>query len=505
PVRVVIQKPDAALDGATMDAAYVDPGVMTGSGPFDGRTNTEAMGDIIRWLETEGHGEGTVNYRLRDWLLSRQRYWGAPIPIVYCDACGTVPVPEADLPVELPMDVDFGREGGNPLEASESFVHVDCPACGKPARRETDTMDTFVDSSWYFLRYCSPDDPTQAFDPERVHKWMPVDLYIGGIEHATMHLIYCRFFTRVLHDLGYLRFAEPAARLFCQGMVCKTAYYCEECKWLPEAKVEGGEKQGEAIVGGTCADCGGPVRGEMTKISKSKLNIVDPDAMMDRYGADCVRLYMLSDAPPDQQQVWSDERMQGAWRFLNRLWDTAVGAVDTVSGPAAATLPAELDDDSRALRRKTHIGIRKITEAIEGGFRFNTAISSVMELLNQVRGAKRVHPAVLRETVESMLLLMAPIVPHFAEELWQRLGHEGSIFGAAWPEADEAATKAESVEIPIQVNGKIKARLTVAPDLDAAALEAAARADPDVADAIADREIKKVVAVPGRIVNIAVK
>ncbi|MBN1257624.1 MAG: leucine--tRNA ligase [Planctomycetes bacterium] len=504
PVRVVIQRDDATLVVEEMTEAYEDPGAMTGSGPFSGRLNTEAMGDIIKWLKAEKHGEGTINYKLRDWLLSRQRYWGAPIPIIYCEKCGEVPVPMEQLPVELPMDVEFKEGGGNPLASCEKFVNTSCPQCGSAATRETDTMDTFVDSSWYFLRYCSPEFMEAPFDPKLVHKWMPVDLYIGGIEHATMHLIYCRFFTQVLHDLGYLEFTEPAKKLFCQGMVCKTAYYCENCKWLPEAKVTGGSKSEDTIIGGICAKCGGKVRSEMTKISKSKLNIVDPDAMMDRYGADCVRLYMLSDAPPDQQQVWSDARMQGSWRFLNRLWDVVTGAVEIIQGEQQE-IPDNLDTESKALRQKTHASILKITDAIEGGFRFNTAISSVMELLNKVRSAKAVHTGVMREAVESMLILMAPIAPHFAEELWETLGHTTSIFQAAWPRADKSVAMGDEIEIPVQVNGKIKARLIVAPNLSKEELEKLALEEEAVQAAIQGCEIKKVIAVPGRIVNIAVK
>jgi leucyl-tRNA synthetase len=508
PVRVVIQPEGTTLNPQGMDSAYVEPGIMTGSGPFDGRKNTEAMSDIIAWLDEQGLGEGTVNYRLRDWLLSRQRYWGAPIPIVYCEQCGAVPVPEHELPVLLPRDVDFGRESGNPLQTSEAFLHTRCPECGNAAKRETDTMDTFVDSSWYFLRYCSPEAESAPFDRGKTHYWMPIDLYIGGIEHATMHLIYFRFFTKVLHDLGHLDFDEPAERLFCQGMVCKTAYYCEQCKWIPEGNVEGGQKQGEAIVGGTCATCGGPVRHEMTKISKSKLNIVDPDEMMNRYGADCVRLYMLSDAPPDQQQVWSDERMQGSWRFLNRMWETVnaeVGRFDNGRPDPGSLQSAELNDASRDLRQKTHAGIQRITEAIEGGFRFNTAISAVMELLNAIRRAEGVDDRVMAEAIEDLVVMMAPIVPHVAEELWERMGHDGSIFRAPWPQADESVLRAQTVEIPVQVNGKIKARITVAPEADASALEETALAEEKVREAIGGGEVKKIVAVPGRIVNIAVK
>ncbi|MFH1037928.1 MAG: leucine--tRNA ligase [PVC group bacterium] len=503
PVRVVIRPEGDPLDPARMSQAYVDPGVMADSGPFTGRLNTEAMGEIASWLKSKGIGGPTVQYRLRDWLLSRQRYWGAPIPIVYCETCGEVPVPEADLPVELPLDVDFEKPG-NPLEMSESFIHCSCPRCGGPGRRETDTMDTFVDSSWYFLRYCSPGEENAPFDRELVRFWMPIDLYIGGIEHATMHLIYFRFFTRVLHDLGFLDFQEPARRLFCQGMVCKTAYYCERCKWIPEEKVEGGSREGDEIVGGRCAACGGPVRGEMTKISKSKLNIVDPDRMMDKYGADCVRLYMLSDTPPDQDRAWSDERMQGAWRFLNRLWDTVVPAAAVLQDPGLA-IPPDLDDGSKELRRRTHTSIRKVTEAIEGGFRFNTAISSVMELLNLVRSPGNVHPAALREAIESMLILIAPITPHFCEELWSLLGNRESIFLASWPRVETAALRVEEVTIAVQVNGKVRSRLTVPSDADEEAVKTAALADGKIRQNLEGKEIVRVIVVPRRLVNIVVK
>ncbi|MHC4883942.1 MAG: leucine--tRNA ligase [Planctomycetota bacterium] len=504
PIHIVIQNEEGTLEVEEMTEAYVAQGAMVNSGPFDGRINREAMTDIIRWLEEQGIGKGTINYKLRDWLLSRQRYWGAPIPIIYCDECGTVPVPETDLPVSLPMAVQFQEGGGNPLAGCDDFVNCACPECGKPAKRETDTMDTFVDSSWYFLRYCSPGFEQGPFDKERANFWMPVDLYIGGIEHATMHLIYSRFFTRVLSELGYLNAAEPASHLFCQGMVCKTAYYCDSCKWLPEAKVKGGENRGDEIIGGTCESCGGAVTPSMTKISKSKLNIVDPDAMMDRYGADCVRLYMLSDNPPDQERIWSDERMQGSWRFLNRLWRSVLDAIAEIEGGDQG-FPEDLDEHSCDLRRQTHASIGRVTEAIEGGFRFNTAISSVMELLNMVRSPQKVHPAALREALETMLILVAPIVPHFAEELWQKLGHDASIFKAPWPAVDEAALTVATVTVPVQVNGKVRAKLELSPEASSEEMEATAMENDKVKAAIEGKDVKKVIAVPGRIINIAVK
>ncbi len=506
PIRVVIQ-PDAdePLEPDSMTEAYTDPGTMVGSGSFDGRRNLEAMPDIIAWLEAERHGTGTVNYKLRDWLVSRQRYWGAPIPIVYCDACGTVAVPEDQLPVRLPTDVEFKAGGGNALATSASFLATTCPRCGGPAERETDTMDTFVDSSWYFLRYCDPRNEASALGADGIREWMPVDQYIGGIEHATMHLIYARFFTMVLHDLGLVDFEEPFARLFCQGMVCKTAYYCEVHKYIPESKVVGGRKEGDAILDGTCADCGSKVTSEMTKISKSKLNIVDPDAMFERFGADTVRLYMLSDTPPERMQIWSEDGINGAWRITNRLWQLVTASLERVS-PPEAPIPAELGDADRELRRRTHQAIGRITDAIEGGFQFNTAIARCNEVLNLLRGSfDAVQPAVLRETVEIVLRALSPIMPHLAEELWERLGHGESIFTAGWPEPDLEAAAEELLEIPVQVNGKVRARLHVSPGVPKEELERMALADERVQQYTEGKEIAKVVVVPGRLVSVAVR
>ena len=503
PIKVVIAPTDHELDPTTMREAYVETGTMLQSGPFDGRNNREAMPDIISWLEKQSFGEKTINYRLRDWLISRQRYWGAPIPIVYCESCGIVPVPEEDLPVRLPHDVQFKEGQGNPLATSESFVNCKCPKCGAAARRETDTMDTFVDSSWYFLRYCDPHNMQAPFDPDVLQQWMPVDQYIGGIEHATMHLIYARFFTMVLHDMGLLSFEEPFKRLFCQGMVCKTAYFCETHKWLPESDVVG-EREGDSIKNGTCAHCGQSVKSEMTKISKSKYNVVDPDRMFDRFGADTVRLYMVSDAPPDKMQVWSESGIHGAWRLLTRLWTLVIQQIPTLT-PPETPIPDTGEEQDIALRRKTHQCVARVTEAIEGGFQFNTAIARCNELLALFKSsAKDAHPAIRRETIEFVIRVLAPIVPHFAEELWNRLGHEKSIFRCGWPKADAEVARENQVEMPVQINGKIRARLQFPTDTDQQTIQDTALDCPDVKKWLQDKTIRKIIVVPNKLINIAV-
>jgi len=503
PIKIVITPNDCELDPTTMTEAYVDAGTMIQSGPFDGRNNREAMPDIITWLEEQSVGKKTINYRLRDWLISRQRYWGAPIPIMYCDACGIVPVPEADLPVRLPHDVHFQEGQGNPLATSESFMNCTCPQCGGKARRETDTMDTFVDSSWYFLRYCDPHNMEAPFDPTVLQHWMPVDQYIGGIEHATMHLIYARFFTMVLHDMGLLSFEEPFKRLFCQGMVCKTAYFCHTHKWLPESDVEG-QREGDSIKDGTCKHCGASVRSEMTKISKSKYNVVDPDKMFDRFGADTVRLYMVSDAPPDKMQVWSESGIHGAWRLLTRLWTLVLQQIPSLSTPETS-IPTELGSTDVALRRKTHQCVVRVTEAIEGGFQFNTAIARCNELLALFRStADQVHPTIRRETLEFVIRVLAPIVPHFAEELWMHLGHQKSIFRCGWPQADMNVAKEDEVEMPVQINGKIRARMQFPTDTDQATIQEAVLDCPDVKKWLQDKTIRKIIVVPNKLVNIAI-
>lgn len=495
PVKVVIEPESGEkLDPATMKMAYVDDGIMTESGPFSGCHNRRAMNDIISYLDEKGYGSKQVTYRLRDWLLSRQRYWGAPIPVVYCPTCGEVPVPEEELPVILPSDVSFKPTGESPLTECDEFMRTTCPACGGEAKRDADTMDTFVDSSWYYLRYCSAREGSAPFSRRDVDYWCPVDTYIGGIEHATMHLIYVRFFTMVLKDLGLLSFEEPVKNLFCQGMICKTAHYCEKDKWLTEEQVEEGR----------CVLCGGNVVSEVTKMSKTKLNVVNPEQIIDMYGADTLRLSVLSDNPPDRDQLWSEEGVQGSFRFLHRLWDTVTEAVSLI-GEITEPIPEKLSKEDSELRYATHSAIYRATQGIESNWQFNTAIARIIELNNTIRKLKKsVVPQVLREACESMLLLIAPLTPHLAEELWERLGHHTSIFHEVLPEADKEALVRDEIAFVVQVNGKLRGKFTAGPDASRSELERKALDLNRIQPYIQGKTIRKVIVVPGKLVNIVV-
>jgi len=554
PIKVVIQPKGETLDPAAMPAAYIEPGLQVNSGPFDGMPNLDAIRAMTQYAKDKGFGDFTVHYRLRDWLLSRQRYWGAPIPIVYCPKCGELPVPEDQLPVLLPPNVEFRPRGESPLAACREFVETTCPRCGQPARRETDTMDTFVDSSWYFLRYLTQRLEDRAFDRDLCQTWLPVDQYVGGIEHATMHLIYARFFTMVLHDLRLLGFDEPFRRLFCQGMVCANAYVVDyyrladtgervpddqvrkapdgsavrksdgkpvklERRWLPPDQVDT-----ERLVR---KSDGWPVRVEMAKMSKSKFNGVSPDELFEQYGADTVHTYILFVGPGDQDIVYSDEGVIGVHRFLNRFWDLVGGWAEklaSVSQPPSAVanvaLPpsavanvaqppsavASLDAESKALRRKAHQILKRVTDAFEAPFRFNTAIAGIMELSNEIRdrGEKAGDPGCVKEAISVAVQCLSPFAPHICEELWQRLGNAGSIFRARWPAFDAEAARAEEIEIPIQVNGRLRSKVTVDAGIDEESLKAAALADAKVQPHIQGKTVRKVVVVPQRLVNIVV-
>ena len=502
PIRIVIQPEGETLDPATLEQAYEEDGVQVNSGTFDGMPNRKAIPAITEYLDREGKGGAMVNYRLRDWLISRQRYWGAPIPILYCETCGERPVPEDDLPVLLPLDVEFRRTGENPLARHEEFRRATCPDCGGHARRETDTMDTFVCSSWYFLRFIDPHNEEAPFRSDLVNKWLPVDQYIGGVEHAILHLLYARFFTKVLHDLGLVEFTEPFENLFTQGMICKKSFWCSSCK-VPFAESD--------LADEGCPTCGAEVQGTLEKMSKSKGNVVSPDKLIERYGVDTQRLYTLFIGPPEKDAEWNDSAVLGAHRFLNKLWEMIHSHLawfpDTVEGQGDL---GELPRSFRDLYRKTHRTIRKVTEDMEGDFHFNTAISAVMELVNLIRSAGDSPPPtdgerrVLKEAIETSVILLSPFVPHLCEDLWRSLGHDGSIFREQWPVFDEEATLAEEIEIPIQVNGKLRSRIVVSAEAKDDEIRKLALADDKIQRHTDGKEIKRVITVPGRLVNIVV-
>jgi leucyl-tRNA synthetase len=494
PMIVVIQPEGDRLDPATMERAWVETGKLINSGPFDGLDSEAAKEKIADYLEQQGIGRKTINYRLRDWGVSRQRYWGTPIPIIYCPQCGAVPVPEEDLPVVLPMDVQITAEGGSPLARHEAFLHTPCPKCGGQARRETDTFDTFVESSWYFARYACPRFADGPLERTAVDYWLPVDQYIGGIEHAVMHLLYARFYTKVMRDLGLVDMDEPFRNLLTQGMVCMETTSCPTHGWLFP----------EQVADGKCTLCGAEVTiGRNEKMSKSKKNVVDPDQLIARYGADTARLFSLFAAPPEKALEWNDQSVEGCYRFLHRVWRAVY---DNLALIADAAVPEKVEGAARSLRRQVHRTIKKVTEDIDGRFHFNTAIAAVMELVNAIYGfdAKEQHPGVVREALESTVRLLAPFVPHMAEELWACLGHEGGIEVAGWPTWDEAALVEDEKTIVVQVNGKVRGKVLVAADADRDMLQQAALEEPNVARFLEGKTVRKVVVVPGRLVNIVV-
>ncbi len=467
PVKVVIQPDGEVLDPATMTAAYTEVGSMVNSDKFNGTRSDAAKELLADHLAGMGVGKKTVNFRLRDWGISRQRYWGNPIPIIYCDLCGAVPVPDVDLPVTLPKDVAFTGEGGSPLARLESFLQVPCPLCGALARRETDTMDTFVQSSWYFLRYCSPDYTEGALDKSRAEYWMSVDQYIGGIEHAVLHLLYARFFTKVLRDLGYVAVDEPFTNLLTQGMVIKDG----------------------------------------AKMSKSKGNVVDPNGLVERYGADTARLFSLFAAPPEKDLDWSDQGVEGSYRFLNRVWKLVYETLPFIKG-AAVVDPEKLTGEGKVLRRTVHKSIRRVTDDIEGRFHFNTAIAAVMEMVNSLSAFEPKNDpkngAVLREAVTSLVIMLAPFVPHAAEELWEEVGGAGSLSQVPWPSFDPRAAADEELTVVVQVNGKLRDRITVPVGASEEETRSAALAAERVRPLLEGKVLRKVVVVPGKLVNIVV-
>jgi leucyl-tRNA synthetase len=502
PLIVVIQPEDQALDADTMTEAYEGEGFLVNSGPFNGLDSVKAREKIAQYLDEKELGGGRISYRLRDWGISRQRYWGAPIPIIYCSRCGTVPVPEKDLPVVLPSDVEITGMGKSPLSGLKEFVETQCPRCGGPGRRETDTMDTFVESSWYFDRFACPDYDKGPLDKRRVDYWMPVDQYIGGIEHAILHLLYSRFFTRVLKEMGWVSVEEPFTNLLTQGMVCKEVYECPKDGYLFPDEVEA---QGETI---HCRKCGSLISiGRLEKMSKSKKNVVDPEYLIEKYGADTARMFCLFASPPEKDLDWSDQGVDGSARFLNRVWRLFYEEHRHLQNVKPLPFGAIFEGGQKSLRQKTHKTIKRVTEDIER-FHFNTAISAVMELVNEIYvsevkdHADDVSRRVLREAVETVVVLLSPFVPHFAEELWEALGNRESIIKTRWPDYDPEAVLEDEVLIVIQVNGKLRDRMTIPVSYGEEEVKTWALKSERIRKLVEGKEIKRVILVPKKLVNI---
>ncbi len=461
-IEVVIDDPKKHLDAKSMKEAYIEEGVMVNSGEFNGSSSLDAMEKIANYMERKNIGRRKVHYKLRDLLISRQRYWGAPIPIVYCDKCGIQPVKEKDLPVVLPEKVKFKPHGESPLKDVKNFIKAKCPKCNSRATREIDTMDTFVDSSWYFLRYLSPKDNKKPFDKDTLNKWLPVDQYIGGVEHAILHLLYSRFIVKVLYDMGHVGFKEPFARLFTQGMIIKNG----------------------------------------AKMSKSKGNVVSPDELIDKYGADTVRFYTLFIGPPEKDAEWNDRGVEGAWRFLNRIWRIVDNYSKQVSSKEKTS-----NLQASSLRRKTHLTIKKVTEDMEGVFHFNTALSAIMELTNEIytfMQGSMVKSKELKEAIDVAVILLVPFVPHIAEEMWNKLGNKKSIFEADWPLYDEKALSQDRITMVIQINGKVRTKIEVSSSASEDEIKKLVLENSTVNNWTKGTVPKKFIIVKGRLVNLVV-
>ncbi|TVR08494.1 MAG: leucine--tRNA ligase [Phormidium sp. GEM2.Bin31] len=497
PIKVVIVPDDADNADMELSEAYTDPGVMVNSGRFDGNASEKGKQAIIDYAEEDGFGKARIQYRLRDWLISRQRYWGAPIPVVHCPNCGAVPVPEDQLPVQLPETVDFSGKGLSPLAQLEDWVNVPCPTCGTPAKRETDTMDTFIDSSWYFLRYPDAQNETAAFDVETVNDWLPVDQYVGGIEHAILHLLYSRFFTKFLRDRLNLNVNEPFQRLLTQGMVQGLTYKNPKTgKYVPATEIPDLDHP-------TDPETGEPLEAFYEKMSKSKLNGVDPLQVLEKYGADTARMFILFKAPPEKDLEWDDADVEGQYRFLNRVWRL----VTEFAGQNLPRQPldtANLSKGEKDLRRAIHTAIQEVSEDLRDEYQFNTAVSELMKLSNALNDADCQDSPVYREGVETLVKLMAPFAPHITEELWQMLGYSDSVHQQGWCELDETALVLDEITLVIQVNGKVRGNLQVPADADKVTLEQLARESEAAQRYIADKEVKKVIVVPKRLVNFVV-
>ena len=464
----VVDPEDPSIDLYDLKEAFVAEGKMINSGQFDGMNNREAIPAMIEWLNEKGIGDKTVNFRLRDWLISRQRYWGAPIPMIWCDECGWVPEKDENLPVLLPTDVEFTGKGESPITTSKTFVDTVCPCCGRPARREVDTMDTFVDSSWYFLRYCDPHNDKAPFSREKADYWMNVDQYIGGVEHAILHLMYARFFQMFLHDIGLSKEEEPFRNLLTQGMVIKDG----------------------------------------AKMSKSLGNVVSPAEIQAKYGSDTARLFILFAAPPEKELDWSDEGVEGSYRFLNRVYRLVYEYINDIRGDAE--VPAEYkaaNAADKSLDFMMNTSIKKVTEDAGGRFNFNTAIASIMELVNEMYKYKNgdINLPLFNKAIETLLTLLNPFSPHITEELWSQLGHEDRLYNRAWPVCDESALVKDEMQIILQINGKLKDKLMLPNNSDKEVVEGAARASERFMEATEGREVVKVIYVPNKIINFVVR
>src|ERR687886_208900 len=521
PIKVVIVPPGEGAEESkiqnpksNIEAAYTEPGVMVNSGSFDGMASIEGKQAIIQHAEKQGWGKARIQYRLRDWLISRQRYWGAPIPVIHCPNCGIVPVPEAELPVQLPEDLDLTGGRVSSLSQVEGWADVPCPSCGTAAKRETDTMDTFIDSSWYFLRFTDARNDKQVFDPNKTNDWMPVDQYVGGIEHAILHLLYSRFFTKVLRDRGLLNFDEPFQRLLTQGMVQGLTYMNPTTgKWIPSAQVDPNDPKDP--------ETGEKLEVSYKTMSKSKYNGVAPEAVINKYGADTARMFILFKAPPEKDLEWDEADVEGQFRFLNRVWRLVdewlkVGKLNVESSQELNVEGSKVEGSNQSpklqpstrqekdLRRAIHSAIKAVTEDLEDEYQFNTAVSELMKLSNALTDAECKDSPVYVEGIETLILLLAPFAPHIAEELWFGTNHTDSVHTHAWPKADSAALVADEITLVIQVMGKTRGTIQVPAQADKQALEQYAR-DSEVAQRfIEGKEIKKVIVVPGKLVNFVV-
>jgi leucyl-tRNA synthetase len=494
PIQVVILPENGETE---LTQAYTEPGIMVNSAPFDGLHSLEAKIAIIDYATAKGYGKARIQYRLRDWLISRQRYWGCPIPVIHCPSCGTVPVPASDLPVTLPEDVEFSGRGASPLAKLENWVNVACPSCGEPAKRETDTMDTFIDSSWYFLRYTDAREERIPFELEKVNDWMAVDQYVGGIEHAILHLLYSRFFTKVLRDRGLVNIDEPFTRLLTQGMVQGLTYKNPKTgKYVPVDRVVYKNDRYRD------RDTWEALDFFFEKMSKSKYNGVDPLEVLEKYGADTARMFILFTAPPEKDLQWEDAGVEGQFRFLNRVWRLVAEYID--KQPAKVTQSPTLSKLEKDLRRAIHTAIKEISEDLEGDYQLNTAVSELMKLSNALGDGKCCDSPVYGEGIETLLQLLAPFAPHIAEELWHQLGHADSIHLQSWPNVDPSALEVDEITLVIQISGKTRGTIQVPANADKTTLETLARESEIAQRYIEGKEIKKAIVVPGKLVNFVI-